>query len=341
MKIGLLADAHFKLYKGNNNFIPFIVKALENFERLCEEKEVDAAIFLGDIFHAKSYVQTFALDKAINSIRRITEKWPTYMVVGNHDMYINTENEKINLLKVFESDAAVFNDYGKLNIEKENVCLHFLPYNTDDVIKQKVKTIQLEKQSKNILFTHLAIKGFNLTENHEDIYSELTSEDINIGFDLIVSGHFHHHQRKGKIVYVSSPIESHFGDEGKHGYVFLDTNDLEKIDYIKNDYSPKFRTYELNKENLPFIVETKDCFLRIKINKQIDYNVLTKLKKKLDAQNYFVSFDYNINSNIQKIGVIDGWDSYIYEDTDKIVNNYIDALDTTYDKQKLRDFIFK
>ena len=80
--------------------------------------------------------------------------------------------------------------------------------------------------------------------------------------------------------------------------------------------------------------------MRVKINKQIDYNILTKLKKKLESQNYFVIFDYNITGNIQKISVVDGWDSYIYEDTDKIIQNYIDALETDFDKKELREFIF-
>lgn len=338
MLIGLCSDLHFKLYRNSNNFVPFVEKALSNFYELCEKRNVDKVVLGGDIFNYKSYVQTFALDKAINSIRPITKRWKTSMVVGNHDMYVNTENEKINLLKVFDSDAVVVSDYVYEDIAGAR--LHYLPYNNDDITKEKLKSAQFKNSVKNILFTHLAIRGFNLTENHEDIYSDLSMSDLDIGFDLIVSGHYHHFQHKGKIVYISSPLESHFGDEGKHGYVFLNTDTLE-IEYVENTYSPKFKTFELTKETLSEIVSTKDCFMRVKINKQIDYNILTKLKKKLESQNYFVTFDYNIAGAIQKIGVVDGWDSYIYEDTDKIVNNYIDALDTTFDKQKLRDFIFR
>lgn len=337
MIIGLASDLHFKLYRNSNNFVPFVEKALSNFYDLCEERKVDRVVLGGDIFNYKSYVQTFALDKAIDSIRPITQRWKTSMVVGNHDMYVNTENEKINLLKVFDTDCNVISDYSFEDIAGAR--LHYLPYNNDDVTKEKLKSIEFKPMVKNILFTHLAIRGFNLTENHEDIYSDLTASDLDIGFDLVVSGHYHHFQQRGKIVYISSPLESHFGDEGDHGYVFLNTDTLE-IEFVPNEYSPKFRTFELTKESLAKIIATKDCFLRVRINKQIDYNILTKLKKKLDSQNYFVTFDYNITGAIQKIGVVDGWDSYIYEDTDKIIKNYVDALETSFNKDKLREYIF-
>lgn len=339
LKIGCISDLHFKLYRGNNNFVPFIVKAVDHFIELCKEREVDVVVLGGDIFHAKSYVQTFALDKALISIRKLTEQFECFFVVGNHDMYSNQENEKINLLKVFESDGHVANDYEFY--DRNGVRLHFLPYQTDDNARAKIASASLLKNGKNLLFTHLGLRGFSLNDYHEDVYSELTENDIcKENFDLIVSGHYHHFQQKGNIVYISSPIESHFGDEGKHGFVFIDTEKLLDVEYIENEYTPKFKTYELNKTNFPEIITTKDCFLRVKINKQIDYNILTKLKKKLESQNYFVIFDYNITGNIQKISVVDGWDSYIYEDTDKIIQNYIDALETDFDKKELREFIF-
>lgn len=340
MKFACISDLHFKLYRGNNSFVPFVEKAVENFIDICDKRGVDCVLVGGDIFHAKSYVQTFALNRALGSLRKLTQKYETHMILGNHDIYVNQDSEKINLLKVFESDCTVYDDYHYVDFNDE-LRIHFLPYFPDEIVKEKIKNMVFRHGKKNILFTHLAVRGFSMTEFHENITSELDADYFKqYKFDAIISGHFHDHQVKGNIAYISSPLESHFGDEGKKGYLFFDSADpLGTLEFIENKFSPKFITMELNKENSGKILSLKDSFVRIKVKKHIEYSLLHKLKKQLESKNHFVTFDFEVNDSIQSISVVDGWSDFIYEDTVKLIEKYVESINTPFDKKKLLNFV--
>ena len=82
------------------------------------------------------------------------------------------------------------------------------------------------------------------------------------------------------MTYVSSPYESHFGDEGDHGWTFYDT-DKDYIEFIPNLNSPRFVIHELTSGNMKKINEIKNSFIKLLIKKNIDSSLLIQYREKL------------------------------------------------------------
>ncbi len=335
MKIGFISDTHFKLYKKNNSFLNHVTSAVSDFERYCKDKNVDAVFILGDVFHLKDTVSVQAQHEALKVLKSLMKNFPTYVIPGNHDI-LSKSDAKLNGLNIFSDSCTLYNDYGKL--ESDDVCYHFLPYYNDEVILQKLSEIKLSNDKRNILCTHLGLRGFDLDNGHEDVYSELTTENLNIGFHKIFSGHYHSHQTRGELTYVSSPFESHFGDDGLHGFTFYDSI-KDEIEFIENKNSPKFVIYELNSKNLTEVSKLKGCFIKLILKKAVDTNLLVKYRDKLIKNNYEVIYEWDLNTVSSKIAIAKEWSTTVTTDPTSLLKSYIIENNFEYSKEELLKYL--
>jgi DNA repair exonuclease SbcCD nuclease subunit len=334
MKIALISDLHIKLHKKNNKFLPHIIKSLDHFYEQCEQRQVDKVFILGDVFHVKDIIGVETQHHAIIALHKIMKRFDTYLIPGNHDI-LSRNSTEINSVSIFKHSCNFIDDLKKFTINKRDY--YFLPFFNDEIIKEKLATIKLERES--YLLTHLGLRGFNLDNGHEDIFSELKAEDIDRGFKRIFSGHYHSYQTVSNITYVSSPFESHFGDHGHHGWCFYD-DDIDQLEFYENELSPRFVYQELNKNSMTNILNLKNCFIKLKIKKNIEQIVLLKLRDKLLQNNFDVQFEWNITNNIQKIAIAKDWENYISEDVEDIIKSYVKENEFDMDKQMMLDYLF-
>lgn len=336
-RVGMISDLHYKISRKNNKFIRHVTDAVNLFVRECRNRQVDLVVLLGDIFDLKFIIDTVAQDTAIRDLRTITDEFPTVMIVGNHETVYRANNE-INILRMFSSDALIAHDYQNLTFG--NTTLHFLPYFQDDIVLNKVpimrRALNKQKNNKHYLFTHLGLRGFDFVEGHEDVWSELSVNDIDVGFERIFTGHLHHHQTIGKTTVVSSPIESHFNEGGDHGFVFLDVI-KNSFKFVRNFNSPRFYEFDLTRDNLEKIGKLDHkAYLRIKVNEHIDPRLLYKYKRKLEKKHHFVSIRDLSRSAEEKIVSIDGWGEWVAREPQDIL---IDWLKTQIEENDfLKDY---
>lgn len=334
MKIGLISDLHIKLHKKNNRFLPHIVKSLDHFREQCEEREVDSVFILGDVFHTKDMIGIETQHHALQALTKIMKRFDTYLIPGNHDI-LTRNSTTINSVSIFRDTCHFIDDLKKFTLNKRDY--YFLPFFQDEIIKEKLSTIILERES--YLLTHLGLRGFSLDNGHEDVFSDLAIEDVNIGFKRVFSGHYHSYQTINNITYISSPFESHFGDHGQHGWCFYD-DDMDRLEFIENDLSPRFVYQELNKDTMTDILQLKNCFIKLKIKKNIDQVMLLKLKERLLLNNFDVQFEWNISHNVSKIAIAKDWENYISEDVEEIVKSYVKENDFEIEKEEMLDYLF-
>lgn len=337
MKIAFLSDLHFKLYKKNNSFLPFVLTAVENFEKLCLEHNPDLICITGDVFHLKDTVSIEAQHYALRSLRRIMERWETYMIPGNHDI-LTKNSAEIHGLQIFQRDCTLYSDYGYQDFG--DLRLHFLPYFNDEIILQKLTGITMGP-SKNVLCTHLGLRGFDLDNGHEDVFSELSAESFgSLSFDRIFSGHYHSFQTRGNWTYVSSPLESHWGDEGRHGYVLWDST-VDQVNFYENIDSPHFISVELNTKNLDYLNSVSGCFIKLILRKVIDNNLLLKYKEKLLKQNHEVLFEWDLNSVSNKMAVAKEWSIAINSEPTELLKSYLseNEADLPFSKSDLLKYL--
>lgn len=334
MKIGLISDLHIKLHKKNNRFLPHITRSLDLFREQCEERKIESVFILGDVFHTKDMIGIETQHHALQSLTKIMKRFNTYLIPGNHDI-LTRNSTTINSVSIFRDTCHFIDDLKRFTLNKRDY--YFLPFFQDEIVKEKLKTIILERES--YLLTHLGLRGFNLDNGHEDVFSDLAAEDINIGFKRIFSGHYHGYQTINNITYISSPFESHFGDHGQHGWCFYD-DDADQLEFYENELSPRFVHAELNKKSMDDILSLKNCFIKLKIKKNIEQIVLLKLRDKLLQNNFDVQFEWNIVNNIQKIAIAKDWENYISEDVEDIIKSYVKENEFDTDKQKMLDYLF-
>lgn len=336
-KIGFISDLHLKVHKSSEAFLPHILKTLDHFDEECKARDIKYVFMLGDIFHVKNVISTYTQNEALKALKKIMKKYSVHLIPGNHDI-LSKGDTSINSLKIFEDSCNFYEDYSQLKIDDNT--FHFLPYFNDSLIVNKIKNIKLNS-GKNFLCSHLGLRGFLLDNHHEDIYSDLEVKDIDVGFDKIFTGHYHSHQIKGKVCYISSPYESHFGDEGNHGFVFFDTK-TENIEFLENKLSPRFISIELNASNYDKINSLTNSFIKLIIKKHIDNSLLLKYKEKLLKNNFDVQFNFDIASSSAKISVAKDWEHFISESPEEILTSYINdnsSLPNDFNKSELLEYI--
>ena len=342
MKIGIISDLHIKLFKNNTVLYPFLFKALDYFYSLCEERKIDKIFILGDMFHIKNIISSSLLSDVIDYFRNKMKNTEHIVLVGNHDR-INNED---TFLKVFDNDCVIVKNY--YSFKNKNSRFHFLGYAEDSLIKDILKKTVYEKNTEHFLFGHLALKGFSYDNGHEDISSDLSSEDFKNIFKRIYSGHYHSYQTKGCVTYVSSPFQSKHGETGPNGFIFLDEKKgFDRYEFINNKYAPEFKTFEFNKNNLKKIINTENSFIRIilKENLKTDLRLFSKFKEKVLNKNYDVKFIYEKEDGFSdlkniNIPVIKGWDSFIHSGADEIIIDFINNCEFNENKKKeLLEFI--
>lgn len=335
MKIGFISDTHFKLYKKNNSFLHHVTSAVRDFKVHCDQRGVGAVFVLGDVFHLKDTVSVHAQHEALKVLREVMYSYPTYVIPGNHDT-LSKFDASVNGLTVFKDCCTLYNDYG--TYETDDTLYHFLPYYPDDVVREKLRNVVPHNNKKNVLCTHLGLRGFDLDNGHEDVYSELTVESVGQNFHRVFSGHYHSYQTRRNVTYVSSPFESHYGDSGLHGFTFYDST-TDAVEFVENSNSPRFVHVELNSNTLAEVSALRGCFIKLTLKKNVDTNTLLKYKEKLLKNNYEVQFEWDLTNVSSKLAVAKEWSNTVSTDPASLLRSYVNENDFPFSKKQLLNYL--
>lgn len=327
--IGLLSDTHVKVFKKNSRFYDdHIVPAFDKFYKECEERKAKIKIHLGDFYHLKDVVATEVLDKTFDMEYNACQKFEqSIYLVGNHDSYMKKDHS-IHLLKTFRPFAKVVDkEYEYLDIDNGATRLHLCPYTHEDDVLRIVKAIPMGK-GKNIFFGHFGLNGFIMqADGYTDQFSNV-NKHLFSKFDFAFFGHFHFHQQQGNCAYVSSPFQARHGDEeGKHGFVFFDTDKPEKFSFVENEHSPRFITLDLTKKNMEKMMKLERHFIRIVKKSDVDPQILEKLKYALMKKNYHVRYvssesTAGVTDDFQ-IATIQEWQDLVYKEPDEVIEEFL------------------
>jgi DNA repair exonuclease SbcCD nuclease subunit len=147
----------------------------------------------------------------------------------------------------------------------ENGMFKFLPY---------TKNEELIPKEGEILFTHIPIADFSFDNAYHATEKHAFKKDLFSSFSLVFTGHFHRHQSQKNIVYVGSPVQMNFGEEGqKKGFVVFDTGNL-SWEFIHYQEAPTYKTIDIrNFTNF----NPRNKFVGVRIDEKIEN--LVKLKK--------------------------------------------------------------
>ncbi|KAF8433997.1 P-loop containing nucleoside triphosphate hydrolase protein [Terfezia claveryi] len=284
-KWGVFGDIHFQ-----QEDLPRIVETSQWITDVFRDAQVTQIFCLGDVINTREHVNVQALSataKFFDELRRIA---PVHIVLGNHDMNLK-HSSRVSSLDVFDTEGfkgscKLYKDFTDVEIEGVK-CLMVPWVENHTLMVDRLGEIPGEEKNQRILFGHLAVSGAIQqpsvpVESRYRTHTGVLKGRHLVDFRGTFLGHFHHHQAvvDGKVWYVGSPMQHHFGDKAddQRGILFLQPtitsqNEAPAMEFIQNPNWDLFREVSLqdlrasagdDKLQLPFDVVGKRINLRCK-----------------------------------------------------------------------------
>lgn len=244
MKIGMFSDIHFQP-KGLERIIDTGKWIVEEFER----QRIDVVHCLGDVLNTREDVSVAALSAASQFFGELAKRWPTHIVLGNHDMNLKHDRHISSLDGLaLHPNIKIHSEIGLVSHPGHTALM--LPYHEDQSII--VATIQklcagapdLAKQL--VAYGHLGINGAVQITRYATKFAGAVGPDAFKGLKRTFTGHFHPYQDMAhRVTYLGSPLQFNFGDAGDdRGIVIYDT-DKDSHEFVRNPHCQAFHVLPL------------------------------------------------------------------------------------------------
>lgn len=338
MKVAILGDVHISARNDSIVFNDYFIRFFEQqFIPYCLSNGINHVIQLGDIFDRRKYMNFNTLSMWKERVFDVLEKHEIHLdiIIGNHDTYYRNSN-RVNspdlLLSEF-SNISVFID--PTEVEIGNTKVLYVPWinsgNAD-------KTFEVVKKTKaSVAMGHFEFSGFEMYKGH--VAEDGLSKDKFKKFETILSGHYHHKSDDGQVFYLGIPYEIVWSDAGSpHGFHTWDSDSLE-LNFIENNDKMFYKVAYDDAADDEFYEKVNYAQFEGKYIKVVVVN-----KKNLYGYDQFLSKLYSKNpaevkiiedmSDLDGDNVLD--DEIELEDTQTILETYIEAIDFSHDKDKLK-----
>ena len=339
MKIALINDTHWGARNDSPAFINYFNRFYDEiFFPYLQENNIKTVIHLGDVVDRRKFINhNTAHNFKLKFWNKIDElNLDTHVIIGNHDTYYKNTNE-INALQNLNisKNAKVYTSSQTVNFDGLDIL--FMPWicdtNKDDTL------YHIDNTTAQIVMGHLEIKGFEMHKGH--LNEQGLEKDLFKRFEKVMSGHFHKKSDDGHIYYLGCPYQIMWSDYNcPKGFHIFDTHTRELtripnplVMFKKFIYNDKGEDY--SKKDLS---EYENTFVKLFISNKTDNDMFDKLldrfHNEINAHEIIVIEDNSsdISASVREDILEQG------EDTLTFLGNYIEQIDTTLDKAKLKAF---
>lgn len=242
-KVIMIGDVHYGVHASSLEWVENINSYFDNFFiPLVKKEKTDntCVIILGDYFDNRQNLDINVMNEGINSMTKLSEVVPVYMIVGNHDIYrkstIDTHSlrclENIPNVHLIDKDGVA--EIKLANNEKITMISWIGDYAKETTLINKYK-----KDSRFILM-HTEVCGMKY-DNGRDITEGAVVKFTKAGSKLY-TGHIHKRQESKHVTYIGSPYHMDRKDIGNQKGVYIlyteDGNVMEK--FVPNEFSPEY-----------------------------------------------------------------------------------------------------
>ena len=340
MKIAIITDTHFGARNDNVNFNDYFYNFYEGqFFPYLQQNNIKNVIHLGDVMDrrkfvsyriAKDFRERFLLPFSLLDIN-------LHMLVGNHDIFFKNTNDVNSLQELVDGRFKKIHLYSEAKeVNFDGLPILFMPWiNSQNYIYAMG---MIDETKADICMGHLDINGFAMNKGQIVAENGMDKSEFK-KFDTVMSGHFHHKNDDGQIYYLGTPYEIYWNDydDPKGFHVFdTETRELERIvnpltifdkiyyDDTKTDYSTVDVEKYSNKYIKLIVVNKKDLY---------GFDAFVDKLLKIDTYEVKIIEDFSdLDASTVSDDIVNN-----SEDTLTILNKYVDELDVTLDKNRLKN----
>ena len=339
MKIALVTDLHFGARNDNLKVAGYQKKFYDEiFFPYLKEHNIKEVIDLGDTFDRRKYISFTSLKAAKamffdplarNNIR-------THILIGNHDTVYKNTNDLNSIYLLCQEYNNIW-EYNTPHQKQFPGCeILMLPW---ICLGNQQQTFEMmEKTNAQVVMSHLELKGFQMNKGH--VQHEGMDHSLFNKFDVVCSGHYHHKSTEQNIHYLGAPYEMTWMDyDDERGFHVFDTETRE-LTRVVNPFK-LFHKLWYDDQDLQF-----DDVMGIDFSVYNNTFVKVIIKNKTNPylfDTYVDRLEKNDLINLQIVEDhlhldLDDDEDIINEaeDTLTIVNSYVDGLELSANKEKLK-----
>ena len=335
MKIALITDTHFGARNDNSNFNDYFFEFYEKqFFPYLEENNITDVIHLGDVMDRRKFV---SYKTAKDFRERFVNKFANinlHMLVGNHDTFYKNTNAVNSLHELVDGRYDNITVYEKATeVEFDGCKILFVPWINAENMSSTMK--MLKTSDAQVCMGHLELNGFEMQKGMVMDHG-WDRQEFN-RFDMVMSGHYHHKSDDGQIFYLGTPYEIYWNDwNDPKGFHVFDTEkrELERIVNPLNIFSKIY--YDDSQEINYDMSSYKNKYVKlIVVNKKDLYEFDKFVDKLLQADCYEVK----IIEDFSELDASNVSDDIVEntEDTMTLLERYIDDLDVSLSKSRLKN----
>jgi len=335
LKIALITDTHFGARNDNSNFNEYFFEFYENqFFPYLKEHNITDVVHLGDVMDRRKYV-SYRIAKDFRE--RFVDKFANinlHMLVGNHDTFYKNTNAVNSLHELVDGSYDNISVYEETTeVEFDGCKILFVPWINADNMNHTMK--MLKQSDAQIVMGHLELNGFEMQKGMVMDHG-WDKQEFN-RFDMVMSGHYHHKSDDGQIYYLGTPYEIYWNDwNDPKGFHVFDTEkrELERIVNPRTIFSKIY--YDDSQEINDDVSSYKDKYVKlVVVNKKDLYQFDKFVDKLLQADCHEVK----IIEDFSELDASNVSDDIVEntEDTMTMLERYIDDLDVSLSKSRLKN----
>jgi len=337
MNVCILGDVHFGVRADSKVFAENFRKFYtEVFFPSLVERDVKHIYQLGDLFDRRKYINFLTLaeckDYFFDKAKALGIE--VHVLLGNHDIFWR-ESLEVNSPRLLLAEYDnVFLYSEPMKVKMGNRAADIIPW----ICKENEDEIHsfINKSTSDICLGHFEILGFQMyrgVENHDDGLSHEMFEK----YKRVYSGHYHHKSTAKNITYVGTPCEHTWQDhDDPKGFHIMDTDTLE-IEFIRNPFT-MFTKFYYDEDEIDLKKFDPSSFA--------DKHVKVVVVNKKDFYKFDRFMERAYKTNPIEIKIIEDFSEFEadsqtdeelnVEDTLSLLSQYVDAIDTDADKDKIK-----
>ena len=321
----VFTDLHLGLKNNSKQHNEWCVQFITFMIEQALARNIKTCIFLGDWSHNRSSVNVVTLNYSLQCLRMLSEAFDdVIMILGNHDLYFRDKLDMHSIPYVQEFD----NIHLITEITTQDSCV-FVPWLVADDWRQIPKITQPH------MFCHAEIAKFRMNAAVEmPDHGGLNAEHFK-NQKLVMSGHFHKRQRKGKILYVGNAFPHNYSDvhDDDRGCMIW-RPDADPV-FIAWDQAPKYRTWDLSQVLMSPTTYIDDrTFVKINVDVHMTYEDLNFVKELFENELQALDVTW-VHSKVGSDTEFTD-DEIEFESVDQIVLDHLNSIESvTMDRELL------